>query len=118
MRFDKKLGYLLSPEDINRLVDHDVNGTIYKLLPLEVNDISDTVKGQIKEMIRLSKSKPHICEKAGINTAKLDLFLKEQFKTKKITVVRQILALGVETIDDLSEEDLVVRKSPKKKESN
>lgn len=116
MRFKKGLGYLLSPEDIEKLVDHVDGEVTYKLLPVEKNDFGEEEKKLIVELIKSAKSKPVIAEEAGITVPKLDIFLKDNYKTKKITAIRQILLQGLLTYDDLPETEKVTRRVVKKKE--
>ena len=113
MKFKKGLGYLLTVEDMEKLVDHVDGDVTYKLLPVEKNDIQD--KDKIVELIKSAKSKPIIAEEAGISLAKLDIFLKDNYKTKKITAIRQILLQGLLTYDDLPETEKVTRRVTKKK---
>jgi hypothetical protein len=116
MKFKKGLGYLLSAEDIDKLVDHTEGEITYKLLPVEKNDFDEENKLKIVELIKSAKSKPIIAEEAGISLQKLDLFLKDNYKTKKITAIRQILLKGLLTYDELPPDEKVTRRVVKKKE--
>jgi len=115
MKFKKDLGHLLSEYDISRMVDYEFEGVKYKLLPIEKNDIDDENTEKIIKLIKSAKSKPVIAEELGITVTKLDNFLKDTYKTKKITAIRQILLQGLLTYNDLKEEDRVTRR--KKKET-
>ena len=116
MRFRKDLGYLFTQEDLDKMVEFvDKDGTVYKLLPKEKNDFDEETKTTIVELIKSAKSKPIIAEEAGISLAKLDIFLKDNYKTKKITAIRQILLQGLLTYDDLPESEKVTRRVVKKK---
>ncbi len=117
MKFRKNLGYLLTQEDMNKLVDYvdPKDGVTYKLLPVETNDFDEETSQQIVELIKSAMSKPVIAEKAGISLAKLDIFLRDNYKTKKITAIRQILLKGLLTYEDLPEEEKVKRRVVKKK---
>lgn len=118
MKFRKNLGYLLTAEDMEKLVDYTdpKDGVTYKLLPVETGDFDDELAKQIVELIKSAKSKPVIAEEAGISLAKLDIFLRDNYKTKKITAIRQILLKGLLTYDELPEEEKVTRRVVKKKE--
>lgn len=116
MKFKKNIGHLLSDYDMNRLVDYEVDGVKYKLLPIEKNDVDEEQTDKIIKLIKSAKSKPVIAEELGITVNKLDNFLKDNYKTKKITAIRQILLQGLLTYDDLKDEDKITRR--KKKEVN
>jgi hypothetical protein len=88
VKFTKNKGWQLSEAEYNRLIKQD-DGSYF--IPVETCELPGETVHNIEIDILAGLSKPKICEKNHINGDKFDIFLEKQYRTKKITVVREYL---------------------------
>jgi len=102
--------FFISKYDFNRAIEHE---DYYEIPPENTSDITDELKKEIIFNIALGRNKVFITKLLNISPNKLDLFMNENFQTKKITKIREIVMLEDSPYPDIQQR--VVNESSKKK---
>lgn len=83
----RNIGYYLTQSEYDRIKKYE-DGYIIELLKC---NLDEEMKNKIDEDIKANLSRPQICNKHMIEPQMFDLYLDEQYNTKKITRVRELL---------------------------